>query len=222
VQAELIEAQGDGKSSLTVDAKDQLVEETGLTRLSVEDAAAGSATAAGLGGDVKLTVPKAAIGEGVSVRIRQPIPSNAPPDSLSGNPFEIVITEQEDAGAEKTGVEIHEFKEPLQIEIPFDGGRDRSIFYYDPLRLEWLALPTEVDKEKGVLRAYTSHLSIFDDDLNEWTMAEMPTLDTAQVSGQTGSSSYSYPLWTPPGPGGLQPTLSLTYNSAWSMGLWPL
>jgi hypothetical protein len=224
----LVEAQGDGKSSLTLAAKDQLVEESGLTYLSVEDAAAGSATAAGLGGEVRVTVPKGVLEGGaagettsLTVCIRQPIPANMPPDLLSGDPFEIVVSGGEQPGAAKTGDEIHEFKEPLLIEIPFGGGRDRSIFTYDPHAAlgaspssAWIALPTEVDREKGVLRVYTSHLSIFDDDLNEWQMSEMPTLDTAQVSGQMGSSSYSYPIWTPPGPGRLQPSLSLSYNSA--------
>ena len=203
VHAELVQAQ-DGQSALTLDTVDQLVEETGLTELPPE-----GGQAEGLDGRVKLTVPPGAAPDGMSVRIHPPLPSfysgqvprqvgtgtsTTPPDSLSGNPFEIV------AADEKTGAELHEFKEPLLIEIPFKGGRDRSIFYYDPTAAEWFALPTEVDRENGVLRAATSHLTVFDDDLNEWQMAEMPTLDAAQVSGQTGSASYSVPIWTPPGP----------------------
>jgi hypothetical protein len=39
----------------------------------------------------------------------------------------------------------------------------------------------------------------------------MPANDAGVDS--LGSASYSFPIWTPPGPGGLQPTLSLSYNS---------
>ncbi len=142
MHAELVQAQ-DGQSALTLDTVDQLVAETGLTELPPE-----GGQAAGLDGRVKLTVPPGAAPDGMSVRIHPPLPiQQLPPDSLSGNPFEIV------AADEKTGAELHEFKEPLLIEIPFKGGRDRSIFYYDPTAAEWIALPTEVDRENGVLRA---------------------------------------------------------------------
>ena len=61
--------------------------------------------------------------------------------------------------------------------------------------------------------AQSEHLSLFDVSVNEWQAAQMPTVDAAQVAGQTGAAVYSYPIWTPPGPGGLQPSLSLSYNS---------
>ncbi|MFJ7217503.1 RHS repeat-associated core domain-containing protein [Amycolatopsis sp. NPDC098790] len=42
---------------------------------------------------------------------------------------------------------------------------------------------------------------------------------TWQVSGQTGDFSWSYPLRTPPAPGGLQPNLALSYSSGAVDGL---
>ena len=44
-------------------------------------------------------------------------------------------------------------------------------------------------------------------------MATLPSLDSFQVSAFTGAATYSFPIWTPPGRGGLQPSVSLSYNS---------
>jgi len=117
VRAVLEQSQGDGTSPLVLASQEQLVPETGLTRLT---SAGGQAS--GLAGQVRLFVPPLAVTDDMTVRIRPVIPANTPPDSLTGAPFEILVTD------EKTGLEIHEFKEPLTIEVPFLGGSDRSIF----------------------------------------------------------------------------------------------
>ncbi len=177
------------------------LEETGLTKLPLE-----GGVAAGLNGQVKVTFPEKAADEALDVRVRAPIPANRPPDYLSGTPFEILAIGQ------SSGKEIHQFSQPLNITLAYTGTRELSVFYYDTEKVDWLPLTTYYDREAGLLVAQTDHLSLFDTDVNDWQAAEMPTVKDAQVAQQTGASTYSYPIWTPPGPGGLQPNLSFEYN----------
>jgi RHS repeat-associated protein len=177
------------------------LEETGLTILPLE-----GGVAAGLDGYVKVTFPEKAADEALDVRVRAPIPANRPPEYLSGTPFEIL------AMGQSSGKEIHQFSQPLTITLAYTGTHELSVFYYNPDKADWLPLTTYYDREAGLLVAQTDHLSLFDTDVNDWQAAEMPTVKDAQVAQQTGASTYSYPIWTPPGPGGLQPNLSFEYN----------
>ena len=163
--------------------------------------------AVGLGGRVQVIFPANSTKEDLEVRVRSLNPKRRTPTTSSGEPFEIV------ANARNTRKEVHQFTAPLIIEVPYSGRSDASIFYYDETTADWRALPTEYDREAGVLRATSSHLSVFDTSVNEWEAARVPTVDGALAGSQSGAASYSYPIWTPPGPAGLQPSLAISYNS---------
>jgi hypothetical protein len=53
----------------------------------------------------------------------------------------------------------------------------------------------------------------YDVNAQDWEAARLPSLEAFQVSDFTGAASYSFPIQVPPGPGGLQPSLSLSYSS---------
>ncbi|MEW5871106.1 MAG: hypothetical protein AB1894_17660 [Chloroflexota bacterium] len=171
-------------------------------------------TAQGLDGQVRVHFPD--LGQGsLAVRVRRLTAKSMPltlTNSLSGSPFEITA---QDA----SGQELRHFDRPLTLEVHYAGlwrGGDEAslrLYYYDEASGEWQAMPTRLDTENDVLYASSDHLTIFDLDTQDWGEARTPTLEAFQVSNFTGAASYSLSLWTPPGPGGLSPGLSLSYNS---------
>ncbi|MBC6940315.1 MAG: hypothetical protein DWB59_09890, partial [Anaerolineae bacterium] len=80
--------------------------------------------------------------------------------------------------------------------------------------MQWkLPLSQYVDTESNILYASTDHFTVFDTYNSGWQSAETPTLELFQHAGYTGAASFSMPIKMPPGPGGFQPSLSLSYNS---------
>ena len=87
------------------------------------------------------------------------------------------------------------------------------VFWYNPDTRDWETLVSSVNMEKMTVRGLTDHFSVFDVGISQWQAADIPTIQDFQVSTFTGAASYSLPLEVPAGPGGLQPSLTLSYNS---------
>jgi RHS repeat-associated protein len=83
----------------------------------------------------------------------------------------------------------------------------------DPARDEWEYVPLkEVNRRTGVITAEVEHFSVYGAGViseNGWQLL----FNDVVVDGFRGSLSYQYPLEVPPGRGGVQPNLALTYNS---------
>lgn len=84
--------------------------------------------------------------------------------------------------------------------------------YYNPSTKKWENLPSEIDRENNILRTKVSHLSQFGVS-GQKAQVFSPTLKNWETSLYTGSVSYNYPIDVVPGKGGLNPNLSLSYNS---------
>ena len=169
--------------------------------------------ARGLDGQVNVYFPGGALSESVKVKIGRPSEKSLPVDSLSGAPFEIT------AVSDKTQTEVFSFSAPIEIQVHYDveamRGDEENIrlFWYDPTDGQWkFPLDQQIDIENNLIIAHTDHFTVFDTYNSGWQSAETPTMDFFQHAGYTGASSFSMPIKVPAGPGGFQPSLSLSYS----------
>ncbi len=169
--------------------------------------------AKGLNGKVKVKIPDQAISEAISLNIHPLFDLASIPYPLSGRPFEIL------AQTDREQKPVHQFDKPIEIEVDysdlgFSGDPSTlSVFYYDEAEGTWEPLPTQMDAQRQVLIATSDHLTVFDIGNESWESARIPSVANFQVSTFTGAATYSYPIQVPQGPGGLQPSLTLSYNS---------
>jgi len=163
---------------------------------------------------IKLSIPGNAIDNSLVFDVREPSLNKFPPTALSGNPVEIIAVDK------TTAKNVAKFKKPLSLTMRYDPAifeghneENISLFYYDEKLEDWYPMQTTVDTNIKTLTAQTDHLTVFDYNINDWQFHSLPSLDAFQTSEFTGAGIYSMNLWTPPGPAGFQPSLTLSYNS---------
>jgi RHS repeat-associated protein len=182
-------------------------------------------TASGMNGWVHVTFPDGALSESVKVKINSPTKEALPVDSLSGSPFEITAvstktTTDTTGTASMASMEVTTFTAPIEIQVEYSdaGMTDEAnilLYWYDPTDGQWkLPLSQSVDTETNIITAYTDHFTVFDTYNSNWQTAVTPTLSNFQHAGFTGAASFSLPIEVPAGPGGLQPSLTLSYSSS--------
>ncbi len=165
-------------------------------------------------GKVKVTIPSNANASPLLMDIRLPEQQSLPGTSLSWNPVEIIAV---DRNSQKN---VKRFSNPITIQLKYDESeifnwdeRDLSIFYYDPSLKDWFPMKTVVDTATNTLTTQSDHLTVFDYKANNWQSTMVPTVDAFKAADFTGAASYQVNMWTPPAPGGLQPHVTLSYNS---------
>jgi RHS repeat-associated protein len=165
-------------------------------------------------GKVTLDFPSKSLSESLYLDVRDPSPSSIAGYSMSGRPVEIV------AVGKTTKKNVNQFSDNFTLTMKYDlddiyGGSedDLSIYYYDEATNDWYPVPTTVNKTSHTLTAQVNHLTVFDYKANTWQASRLPTIDQAQVSGNTGAATYQMSFWLPPSPGNFAPSLSLNYNS---------
>src|SRR5258706_709761 len=174
------------------------------------------------GGRVHVSIPdgvlpgSAVLDAGIRVRVA------APAGWMSGPPFgfNARVAAPHDLPGAGGGPELHQFPAEIYIDVDYSdldlAGKselDLMLYYYDTTLQEWVTLPSHADPKTKTLHAYTTHFTVFDVGGNNFQASHLPSVDAFQVSQFTGAGSYSLPIEVPAGPGGLQPNLSLNYNS---------
>ncbi len=155
--------------------------------------------------------------QGYTPPVGQPAPPTIPGFHRGWGPFYLDATDDQ-------GQPVHQFAEPLTLTLHYTPQQlqalnileeDLSLFWFDATRQDWVALATQVDPATQTATTQVDHLSAFAlSDGSSPSAAFIPAVQGWQVSLFTGSAGYSYPIEVPAGPGGIQPHVALTYNSA--------
>lgn len=133
------------------------------------------------------------------------------------------------------GREVTQFDAPLTLRVRYTQEQlaalgihegDLTIFWFDEqaentlfdgtvVRGRWVSLPTTIDPATSTATTQIDHFSSFSfGDGSSPSEAYLPSVQGWQVDAFTGSASFSYPIEVPAGPGGIKPSLALSYNSA--------
>jgi RHS repeat-associated protein len=126
------------------------------------------------------------------------------------------------AEARRGGRRVATFDRDLTLTYRYEdaelAGRDpRSLrfAYRDEATGQWRYVRTALDEPNRTITATTSHFSYWFVTTTDSDVEIMPrsALDDLRLDLFTGAATLAYPLEVPPGPGGLEPRLLLTYNS---------
>lgn len=167
-----------------------------------------------------------------AVRVR--VPSDAAPTDLRISHRPLAVERKRGQGAElvlqfelqahtddEAQTTVDRFQKPLELRVDLAGLMDfgalqlheHAFFgYWDEKTEQWVSLDARM--EGTALVAETDHFTVYGTGNNVgMETGWVPTCNEAVVSLFDGALVYDYPIEAPDGVGGLQPDLSLRYNS---------
>ncbi|HEU4323529.1 MAG TPA: RHS repeat-associated core domain-containing protein [Roseiflexaceae bacterium] len=202
-----------------------IVDRSATTSAFTPGAAAALRSADGM---VSVDVPRGLFKQALTLRASRTTPAGevTPPASVLGRrSLGTVFLNATDS----QGQNVHRFDQPLTISMRYTPEQLQAagltegalaIFWFDTAAQRWVRLPSQVNPETRTVTALVDHFTPFAlSDGSSPSAAYIPNLQGFQTSLLTGAASYSYPIELPAGPGGLKPSLALSYSSASSDGM---
>jgi RHS repeat-associated protein len=162
-------------------------------------------------GKARLVIPQGAISESLDIEMVEP-GTDQYPGMLNIFRFQAHTVDSRE--------QVSRFQKDLELTIQYNPeeleGYDLEslrLYYLDQETLQWAPVESQFDNKKLVLTSRITHFSSYGAQANPLINGPGRVLST-QVNLHSGSSTFSYPFELPVGPGGFQPTLEMTYDSA--------
>jgi RHS repeat-associated protein len=164
-------------------------------------------------GKINVKIPKEAVSEALDIELTEL-------GSLQTTGTQIINQFTLEAFSAK-GEAVKKFNTNLEITIKHGAYDLRGIdpdsirlCYLDDTSKEWIPLPdNQFDKDQQVLSATTNHFTTLGE-IGQLLISGPGRINAAQVDLHSGSTTFSYPIELPAGPGGFQPKINMVYNSA--------
>jgi hypothetical protein len=164
-------------------------------------------------GKINLLIPKGAVSETVEVELVEHVPWGSTGMRMI-NLFEL------NASVAESGEKVSQFNRDLEITIKHDPNELRGLnidslrlYYLNEKSRQWVPISTsEYDNQEMALTADINHFSYYGEQADPVINGPGRVM-AAQVDLNSGTAIFNYPIELPPGPGGFQPKLELTYNS---------
>jgi RHS repeat-associated protein len=189
------------------------------------------ATLRGLDGRSEIQIPGNAASRALTMRhslARGPHNPAAPEIAGRKKGFPIFYLDATD----DQGQQFHQFSAPLTITLNYTpeqirvlgiSEEDLTLFWFDENReggAGWVPVDTHVDSRTRTVTAQVDHFTPFElSDGSSPSEAYIPSLQGWQVGMYNGNATYSYPIDVPAGPGGIKPSVQLSYNSTATDGI---
>jgi hypothetical protein len=170
-------------------------------------------------GRVKVKFPAGAVGQRVRASHRPVVP----PGQATRQSIALYRTFELTAELGQS-VRVERFQRPVTVAVDMTGllprplprGLQYWMGYYDETTNGWMRVSFKVDTglndDQLIFYAETEHFSTWGVG-NTLDSGWLPTFNEPQVALFSGAATFNYPIEAPPGRGGVQPQLALTYNS---------
>jgi RHS repeat-associated protein len=165
-------------------------------------------------GKIDLRIPKGAVTKPVEVELVEHSPWGSTGRKMVSL-FEL------NANLVESGEKVSQFNTNLEISIKHDPAELKGLnieslqlYYLDEESRQWVPVSTSHYESKDMaVTASITHFSYYGEQADPVINGPGKVM-AVQVNLNAGSANFNYPIELPPGPGGFQPKLELTYDSS--------